>query len=171
MSKIKRNGKVFLKTQNNFFKMQTIFTRWLYRVVYYLNVGICGASISKILTNTKHKNLKVTFCNPTEPHHCTVYAKFFLKPNLTWSLMQEPELAIFEKLIFNVLHGENVKKITQIHSELSIQSSGISCAFIERITTGYRELPYALQYILPYYYENLTQLYQLPLSTHYQKCY
>ena len=46
-------------------------------------------------------------------------------------------LAIFEKLIFNVLHKQNVKTSTQFHSELSIWPCGIPCAFIEQVTTGF----------------------------------
>ena len=48
---------------------------------------------------------KVTFCNSAEPLHCkssvndTVYTKVFMEPSLT-----SYQLAIIEKLFFNVLH-------------------------------------------------------------------
>ena len=61
--------------------------------VYQLNLGLCGTSISKYLTNKKQKNLKVTFYNPTEPRHCknsvndSVYTEVYLKRSWTLFLM------------------------------------------------------------------------------------
>ena len=89
------------KKLNRFFKgPEKIFwksgsKRGLYRHVYYLNLGLCGTSSSKHLTNKKQENLKVTFCIPTEPHHCkssvndTVYSEVFLEPSLKWFLTQK----------------------------------------------------------------------------------
>ena len=40
-----------------FFEKRPIFERGLYRHVYWLNVGLCGASFYKNLTNKKQENL------------------------------------------------------------------------------------------------------------------
>ena len=37
---------------------------------YKPNLGLCGASFSKNLTNKKQKNLKATFFNLTELEYC-----------------------------------------------------------------------------------------------------
>ena len=73
-----------------------------------------------------------------------------LEPSLTWFWCKSYELAIFEKLIFNVLHSHNVRVSTLVHSELSIWSFGISYVFTGRVTTDYHMLPY----MLPYLYGN-----------------
>ena len=68
-----------------------------------------------------------------------MFTKDFLEANLI--------LAKLEKLIFNVLHSQNVKVSTQIHSELSTYPFCFSCAFIKSVTTGYHELSYVLPYL------------------------
>ena len=79
------------KTPNEFFEEVSYFQE---RTVL-LKMGLCGASISKNLTNKKKKYLKVTFCNPTESRHCkssvndTVYTEVFLESSLKWFLKQK----------------------------------------------------------------------------------
>ena len=63
--------------------------------MFIINMVLCDASISKNLANKKQKNLKLTFYNPTKPHHCkssvndTVYTEAFLEASLTRFLMQK----------------------------------------------------------------------------------
>ena len=68
---------------------------WLYRHGYYVNLVLFGASIPNTVINKKQKKLLVTFCNPTESHHCksrvnnSVYTEVFWEPNFTWVSMHK----------------------------------------------------------------------------------
>ena len=91
--------KGFLKTQKFFLKKWPIFKRGLYRHVYYINLGLCSASISKNFTSKKQKNLLYVL-------------KIFWNQAWHGFLCSSYELAIFGKLIFNVLHSQNVRMNT-----------------------------------------------------------
>ena len=71
-----------IKYLNGFFKDQEKYflNKWrIFKGGLYLKT-----SISENITKKKQKNLKVTFCNPTEPLHCkssindTAYTEVFL---------------------------------------------------------------------------------------------
>ena len=154
-SKLKKNKKSFLKTQNVFFFVEklVIYNSGLCSNVYLLNLGLCGRSISKSLTKKKQKNLLYIL-------------KFFWNPTWHGFWRRTNEIAIFKKLIFNVLHSQNVRMSTYYHSELSIWPFGISCAFIERVTTEYFGLPFALPYMLPHFLRTFCTIFFSYYSQH-----
>ena len=150
-SKIKRKWKWLFRDLERFFWKSDLSLRW--DCIGMIISQIWGFEVHLSLKTllTRNKNLKVTFCNLTEPHHCkskctiTYMLKFFLELSLIWFLMQKLWIS---DLISNVLHSQNVRIRTYIHSGLSIWLFGISCAFIECFTKDYHGLLYALPYML-----------------------
>ena len=75
----------FKKTLNFFLKKWSFFKRGLYRHVYWLNLALCGASVSKNLTNKKQKNLLYI--------QLYIYSSFF-ESKLDMVLMQKLWISI-----------------------------------------------------------------------------